>query len=268
VPVLAQLRPRSVYDVLASVGFFIAVATGGAYAADTIGSADVINDSLKSEDIKNETLRGGDLALNTIATSRLTDNSLLSVDVQDGTLTAADVQDETLTTAEIKNGTIGSADVAANSLGGGRIADNSLKGVDIQESSLDLSGIVAVGSSDSGTPDANPGESYGHHTITAPVAGDLFVMGTLDGARVVCSDAGSCSLEYGLYVDGQPVPGTLRTIQAGASESSPASAVFMGGVATGVSAGEHTVTIGLKNRDSVAYTLSYFLETNSIFFRG
>jgi hypothetical protein len=123
---LAKLRPRSVYDILAAIGCFAALTTGVAYAAETIGTDDVINDSLLGEDIKQATVRGGDIALNTIATSRLTDNSLLSVDVQDGTLTAAD----------ILNGTIGASDIAANSLGGGRITDNSLKGTDIDESSL------------------------------------------------------------------------------------------------------------------------------------
>jgi hypothetical protein len=128
--VLDKLRPRSVYDVLAAIGCFAALTTGVAYAADTIGSDDVINDSLLSEDIKNGTLRGGDLTPGTIGSSR----------VADGTLVSPDVQDETLTGADLKNGTIGASDIAANSLGGGRIADNSLKGADIDEGSL--TGVV------------------------------------------------------------------------------------------------------------------------------
>jgi hypothetical protein len=125
---LAKLRPRSIYDILAAIGCFAALTTGVAYAAETIGSDDVINDSLLSEDIKNETLRGGDLAPGTIGSSR----------VADGTLVSSDVHDDALTGTDIKNGTIGSSDVAADSLGGGRITDNSLKGTDIEESSLNL----------------------------------------------------------------------------------------------------------------------------------
>src|SRR5947207_9544770 len=39
---LRTLRPRSVYDILAAIAFFIAVAGGSAYAAATIGSGDKI----------------------------------------------------------------------------------------------------------------------------------------------------------------------------------------------------------------------------------
>jgi hypothetical protein len=113
---LARVRSRLTYaNVTATIALFVALG-GTAYAAATIGSDDVIDNSLRSEDIKNETLRGGDLATNTIGSTRIID--------------------DTLTADDIKNGTIGSSDIAANSLGGGRIADNSLKAADIDEGSL------------------------------------------------------------------------------------------------------------------------------------
>src|SRR3954453_10857572 len=52
-PMLQRLRPRSAYDLVALLALFIAVATGGAYAANTIGSGDVIDESLLSQDLKN-----------------------------------------------------------------------------------------------------------------------------------------------------------------------------------------------------------------------
>jgi hypothetical protein len=134
---LARLRSKLTYPhVVSTLALFVALG-GTAYAAATIGSDDVIDDSLRSEDIKNETLRGGDLTPGTIGSSR----------VADGTLVSSDVQDDALTGTDIKNGTIGASDVAANSRGGGRIADNSLKGTDIDEGSLTgvkISGITYV----------------------------------------------------------------------------------------------------------------------------
>ena len=56
-PVFAKLRPRSPYDVLAVIGCFAGLTTGGANAADTIGSSDVIDESLLSQDFQG---RGGD----------------------------------------------------------------------------------------------------------------------------------------------------------------------------------------------------------------
>jgi hypothetical protein len=47
-----KLRPRSAYDLMAAIAFFIAVAGGTAFAANTIGSSDVIDDSLLGADIQ------------------------------------------------------------------------------------------------------------------------------------------------------------------------------------------------------------------------
>jgi hypothetical protein len=88
---LARLRPRSVYDVLAAIACFGVLAGGTAYAANTIGSNDVINDSLLSEDIKQAALKGGDIAPNTISSTRILDDSLGSVDIKDGSLDDEDI---------------------------------------------------------------------------------------------------------------------------------------------------------------------------------
>jgi hypothetical protein len=62
----SRLRPRSVYDVLAVIGCFAALTTGGAYAANTIGSTDVIDESLLSRDIQNDRVRGEDILESTL----------------------------------------------------------------------------------------------------------------------------------------------------------------------------------------------------------
>jgi hypothetical protein len=128
---LANLRPRSVYDVLASVGFFIAVATGGAYAADTIGSADVINDSLKSEDIKNETVAGHDIRPGTIGSGRIADGSIVGSDIQQNSIGSPRIVDNSLRTGDIHDETLTGADVEWNSLTGEDIYEPSLSGVKI-----------------------------------------------------------------------------------------------------------------------------------------
>ena len=50
---LTRLRSRLTYaNVMSTIAVFAALGTGGAYAADTIGSADIIDDSILSQDIK------------------------------------------------------------------------------------------------------------------------------------------------------------------------------------------------------------------------
>jgi hypothetical protein len=95
VPVLAKLRPRSAYDVCAVLALFVALG-GTAYAVNTIGSDDVINDSLLSEDIKNATLKGGDIAPSTISNTRIVDNNLTGADLKDFSLNDEDIGQTTL----------------------------------------------------------------------------------------------------------------------------------------------------------------------------
>jgi hypothetical protein len=89
---LRSLRPRSVYDVLGAIGYFAALATGGAYAANTIGSSDVIDESLLSQDLKNGTVALSDLGSNSVGFDEIRPSNVFSSDIADGTITAADAQ--------------------------------------------------------------------------------------------------------------------------------------------------------------------------------
>jgi hypothetical protein len=245
---LAKARARMTFaNVTSLLALFVALG-GTAYAAATIGSDDVINDSLLGEDVKQGTLKAGDIASNTISSTRVADGTLVSEDIKDGT--------------------IGSADVAPNSLGGGRITDNSLKGTDIQESSL--TGIAAAGASPYGNdPTGAPSQGTGHdeHTIQVPAAGQLIVQGSMRDAAVGCGPDGSCTVEWGLYVDGTPVPGTVTTLQAEAGQSSAPIAFLVTGVVP-VDAGAREVSFGLHRSEHANYLSNSGRQTNSIFVKG
>src|SRR3954463_3608742 len=100
VPMLRKLRPRSAYDVMAAIAFFIAVAGGTAYAANTIGSADVIDESLTGADVKGKNATSTPPAPNGSTTTAdvagQPSNSALGQPNINGTLTTYDIQDRTL----------------------------------------------------------------------------------------------------------------------------------------------------------------------------
>jgi hypothetical protein len=105
---LRSYRPSHT-TVVAYLALFVALG-GTAYAAATIGSAQVIDDSLQTQDLKNNSaVRSGDVADDNVA---------------NGGLVGADVRPDSLK----------SSDVA--SLTGGDVTDDSLKGADVDESSL------------------------------------------------------------------------------------------------------------------------------------
>jgi hypothetical protein len=80
---MRRLRPHLTYANIMVTLLAIGALTGGvAYAADTIGSSDVIDESLLSQDIKNNEVGSADLKNNA---------AVQSADVRNGTLNDEDV---------------------------------------------------------------------------------------------------------------------------------------------------------------------------------
>ena len=160
---IRRLRPRSLYDVLATLAFFGVLTGGVAYAANTIGSSDIIDESILSRDVKNGQLGTPDLAADAVRTGQVLNESLTGHDIQNNTIGGADVneslldplseaqiEDESLTGHDIQDNTIGGADVNESlldplseaqiedeSLTGHDIQDNTIGGTDVNESLLD-----------------------------------------------------------------------------------------------------------------------------------
>jgi hypothetical protein len=128
---LAQLRPRSVYDVLAAIGCFAALSTGGAYASHlVVDSSDVVNESLTGTDVRGKPRTGTTAAVN---------GSLTTDDIagqQAHATTGTPFIDGTLTQWDVKNSSLVGGDLANNTVGGGKVTDNSITGADVNESSL------------------------------------------------------------------------------------------------------------------------------------
>ncbi len=131
------------HNVCGLIAIFIAI-SGTAYAANTVGSDDVIDDSLQSVDLKNNDVRSVDIRNDVLANGGLT-----GVDIAAEALTGADVAQDSLTSADVTGLT--GADIADGSLAGADLLDDSVTGADVDESTL--SGL-------SGTP-------------TGPAGGDL-----------------------------------------------------------------------------------------------
>jgi hypothetical protein len=85
---MAGLFFRLTYaNVVASLALFVALATGGAYAANQlIGSGDIARNAVLSKHIKRGSVKRGDLAANAVDTSRVANGSLLGEDFATGQL--------------------------------------------------------------------------------------------------------------------------------------------------------------------------------------
>lgn len=99
---LLRVRPRHA-TVAAYLALFLALA-GGAVAAATIGSGDVIDGSLKSVDLKNgKGVRGGDVAQGSLNGSDVRAGSLRGAQLADDSLTGSDVDEPSLAVGQVVN---------------------------------------------------------------------------------------------------------------------------------------------------------------------
>ena len=97
---LRKLRARLTYaNVMSTVAVFVAVGTGGAYAANTVFSTDIVDGQVKSADVKDQSLTtfdvstflGADLVDNTLTSRQLATDSVWSAEVTNGGLIDRDV---------------------------------------------------------------------------------------------------------------------------------------------------------------------------------
>ena len=91
----ARIREHIRSNAYGLIAIFIALG-GTAYAANTVGSADIINESILSQDIQNGQVMSGDLANNQIRSADVRDDSLV-----DGGLLAADLAPNSVRGSEL-----------------------------------------------------------------------------------------------------------------------------------------------------------------------
>jgi hypothetical protein len=150
---LRRLFRHMHHNAVAWLALFVALGGTGAYAANTIGSADIIDGQVKSVDVGDAEIKSADVKDESLTTFDV--SNFLGADVVDGTLTGSDVSDNStltgsdiaegtlsfqnaLQTGDIGTGAIRSDEIANTSIAGLDIINDTLTGVQINEASLNL----------------------------------------------------------------------------------------------------------------------------------
>src|SRR4051812_20877917 len=88
-------------NVCSFIAMTVALGTGGAYAANTIGSADIIDESIQSVDIKNGEVKNPDLGANSVTSSRIATGNVFNSDLANDAVTSGKVAANSLTSSDL-----------------------------------------------------------------------------------------------------------------------------------------------------------------------
>jgi hypothetical protein len=207
----ASLKPRSIYDVFAVIGCLAAVTTGTAYAANTIGSSDVIDESLLSQDIKdgevktsdlknssvtslkinNGSVLTGEIGANAVDSSKIRDGNVFTNDLADGAVSNSKLTDGAVTSAKVLDdnqagGGLGAADLATDSVGPSEIQTDAVGATEVQNDSIDSGEIVDFGLSN---------QDIG--VLFAQVNADGTVFNSSGGVTATHISAGTYDVDFG-----------------------------------------------------------------------
>lgn len=128
------------------MALMIALGTGSAYAANTIGSHDIIDESIQSVDIKNGQVKSSDLVANAVKSGKIANGGVRNGDLAAGAVNGNSVLDDSLFSQDLATDSVGSAEIAASAVGTSEVANDSLTLSDISgaatNGSVSLSGIA------------------------------------------------------------------------------------------------------------------------------
>jgi hypothetical protein len=146
-----QLRRKLTFaNVCSFIALVVALGTGGAYAANTVGSDDIIDGSIQSVDIGNAQVKTADLGGAAVTSPKIANAAVANSNIATGAIDSNSVLDESLTSSDLATDSVGATEVSDSSIDSGEIVDNSLFSADLAPNSVGSSEVAAdaVGSSE------------------------------------------------------------------------------------------------------------------------
>jgi hypothetical protein len=140
---MTAIKPRSrlsYANVVSTLALVLVLGGGSAYAANTIGSRDIIDGSIKSADLKDGKIKSVDIGADQVTGALIEPGAVLGPDLGSNAVDGSKVLDGTITTADLAGDAVTSAKVTDNSIG---LAD--LVGTDVTTLVTVAAGFIPTG---------------------------------------------------------------------------------------------------------------------------
>jgi hypothetical protein len=140
----------------------------------------------------------------------------------------------------VPRNSVGTAQLKKSAVNARAVRDRSLTGKELRSGTLPFD--VAGKADDVDPPTPKPG-AIKTMTLKTSSAGSIFVIGVLRDPFVTCGLAAACGAQWGVYVDGKPVPESGLALQADAGSGDGRTSYTVYGASARVALGQHTVEL-------------------------
>ena len=176
-------RALTFANVCSFLALTIAMGTGGAYAANTVFSADIADGEVKNVDLANNSvgtykvinasITNSDLAANAVNGAKILDNAIAHADLANDSVNSANVVSESLTASDLANDSVNATEIANNAVDSGEIATDSLLASDLAGASVGASELqdAAVGNAELAGDAVTGAKVAANSLTTADLAG-------------------------------------------------------------------------------------------------
>ena len=132
---LATIRPRLTFaNVCSFLALAIAISTGGAYAANTVFSTDIVDGEVKTQD----------LAADSVTSPKILDGGVKVTDINDGAVTNGKLGDGAVTSSKIGDGAVTNFKLGSGVVTHSKLGPSSIDGSNVAANSLTLSDVLGA----------------------------------------------------------------------------------------------------------------------------
>jgi hypothetical protein len=184
-------RSTTFANVCSLLALTIAIGTGGAYAANTVFSTDIVDGEVKNADI----------AGNSITSNRIYPGSVTNTDIGADAVDGSKVFDASISAADLGFASVDSGEIATDAVNGSEVAANAIDSDEILDNSITLFDLAnnSVGSPEISTGAVQSAELADNAITAAKIPNGIIRAVEFDGGR----SNGTITLNSGFVANGR-----------------------------------------------------------------